>query len=99
MPPCIAALFYCCIVPQPLHRNLLMSLSPTIFREYDIRGLVPSEVNVDSIALIAKAFGTHLRSLDLKTISVGGDVRTHTRELMDAFITAINATGIDVIEI
>lgn len=76
-----------------------MSLSPAIFREYDIRGLVPSELNPDSIALIAKAFGTHLRSLDLKTISVGGDVRTHTRELMDAFITAINATGIDVIDI
>lgn len=76
-----------------------MSLSPSIFREYDIRGLVPSELNVDSIALIAKAFGTHLRSLNLKTISVGGDVRTHTRELMDAFIAAINATGIDVIDI
>ncbi len=76
-----------------------MSLSPTIFREYDIRGLVPSELNVDSITLIAKAFGTHLRSLNLKTISVGGDVRTHTRELMDAFITAINSTGIDVIDI
>ena len=67
-----------------------MSLTPSIFREYDIRGLVPSELNPESIALIGKAFGTHLRALDKKIISVGGDVRTHTRELMDAFIAAIN---------
>jgi phosphomannomutase/phosphoglucomutase len=75
------------------------TLNTSIFREYDIRGLVPSELNPESMTLIAKAFGTHLRSLNLKTISVGGDVRTHTRELMDAFIAAINSTGIDVIDI
>jgi phosphomannomutase/phosphoglucomutase len=74
-------------------------LSPSIFREYDIRGLVPKELNIDSIALIAKTFGTHLHSLGLKRIAVGGDVRTHTRELMDAFIAAINSTGISVIDI
>src|SRR5690606_7010983 len=84
---------------KPLCYRRTSMLSPSIFREYDIRGLVPKELNADSIALIAKAFGTHLRSLNLKTISVGGDVRTHTRELMDAFIAAINSTGIDVIDI
>ncbi len=76
-----------------------MPLSPSIFREYDIRGLVPSELNPETIALIGKAFGTHLRVLGLKTISVGGDVRTHTRELMDAFIAGVNSTGVDVIDI
>jgi phosphomannomutase/phosphoglucomutase len=30
---------------------------------------------------------------------VGGDVRTHTRSLMDAFIAAVNQTGVDVIDI
>jgi phosphomannomutase/phosphoglucomutase len=74
-------------------------MTPSIFREYDIRGLVPKELNVDTIALIAKAFGTHLHNHGLKKIAVGGDVRTHTRELMDAFISAINSTGISVIDI
>jgi phosphomannomutase/phosphoglucomutase len=74
-------------------------MTPSIFREYDIRGLVPKELNVDTIALIAKAFGTHLHNHGLKRIAVGGDVRTHTRELMDAFIAAINSTGINVIDI
>ena len=44
-----------------------------VFREYDIRGLVPSELNPETMALIGKGFGTHLCSLNLKTISVGGD--------------------------
>ena len=70
-------------------------MNSTIFREYDIRGLVPQELNPETMGLIGKAFGTHLRSLNLKTISVGGDVRTHTRGLMDAFIAAVNSTGID----
>jgi phosphomannomutase/phosphoglucomutase len=74
-------------------------MNSTIFREYDIRGLVPQELNPETMGLIGKAFGTHLRSLNLKTISVGGDVRTHTRGLMDAFIAAVNSTGIDVIDI
>lgn len=74
-------------------------MTPSIFREYDIRGLVPSELNEDTITLIAKAFGTHLHNHDLKRIAVGGDVRTHTRGLMDAFISAINSTGISVIDI
>jgi phosphomannomutase/phosphoglucomutase len=76
-----------------------MPLASSIFREYDIRGLVPSELNDETVALIGKAFGTHLRALNLRTISVGGDVRTHTRGLMDAFIAAVNSTGIDVIDI
>ena len=74
-------------------------MNSTIFREYDIRGLVPQELNPETMGLIGKAFGTHLRSLNLKNISVGGDVRTHTRGLMDAFIAAVNSTGIDVIDI
>ena len=74
-------------------------MNSSIFREYDIRGLVPKELNAETITLIAKAFGTRLRGQGAKVISVGGDVRTHTRGLMDAFIAGVNQTGIDVIDI
>ncbi len=70
-----------------------------IFREYDIRGIVPSELSQDTIVKIAKAFGTILRQRNLKTISVGGDVRLHTPQIKAWFIQAINETGIDVIDI
>ncbi len=74
-------------------------MNPSIFREYDIRGRVPQDLNADAVTRIAKAFGTQLRRRGAKTISVGGDVRTHTRGLMDAFIAAANATGLDVIDL
>ena len=53
-----------------------MNLS--IFREYDIRGVHPTELTDDTVRRIAMAFGTILRGRGLKRISVGGDVRLHT---------------------
>jgi phosphomannomutase/phosphoglucomutase len=74
-------------------------MNTTIFREYDIRGLVPSELNAETVTAISRAFGTSLVKQGAKVIAVGGDVRTHTRELMDAFIAGVTSTGIDVIDI
>ncbi len=74
-------------------------MNESIFREYDIRGLVPQELDTDTVKKIAKAFGTMLGAKNLKRIAVGGDVRLHTNEIKDIFIEAINSTGIDVIDI
>ena len=74
-----------------------MNLS--IFREYDIRGVYPTEITSDTVRRIAMAFGTLLREKGLKRISVGGDVRLHTQEIKENFIFSMNATGIDVIDI
>src|SRR4051812_25206867 len=74
-----------------------MNLS--IFREYDIRGVHPSELTEDTVRRIASAFGTILRKKGLKKISVGGDVRLHPPEIKEQYISAVTATGIDVIDI
>jgi len=74
-----------------------MNLS--IFREYDIRGRHPEELTPDTVRRIAMAFGTLLSERGLRKISVGGDVRLHTPEIMETFIAGINDTGIDVIDI
>lgn len=74
-----------------------MNLS--IFREYDIRGIHPTELTDDTVRRIAMAFGTILQGRGLKRISVGGDVRLHTPELKEIFISGVNATGVDVIDI
>ncbi len=74
-----------------------MNLS--IFREYDIRGLHPTELTADTVRLIGGAFGTVLRERGLKKIAVGGDVRLHTPEIKQGFIAAVLATGIDVVDI
>jgi phosphomannomutase/phosphoglucomutase len=74
-----------------------MNLS--IFREYDIRGVHPSELTDDTVRRIAMAFGTVLRGRGLKRISVGGDVRLHTPAIKEIFIRGVNDTGIDVVDI
>src|SRR5688500_10417569 len=74
-------------------------MNPSIFREYDIRGLHPQDLTVDTVQRIAKAFGATLLEKGLKKVSVGGDVRLHTPEIMEQFINAVISTGIDVVDI
>ena len=74
-------------------------MNTSIFREYDIRGLHPTELTADTVTRIGGAFGSVLRERGLKRISVGGDVRLHTPEIKAGFIAAVLATGIDVVDI
>lgn len=74
-------------------------MQDSIFREYDIRGRVPAELDEETVVLIGKAFGTTLRRKGKKIVTVGGDVRLHTESLRAAFIGAVNGCGIDVIDI
>lgn len=74
-------------------------MNDSIFREYDIRGLHPQDLTPDTVRRIAMAFGTVLKERGLKRISVGGDVRLHTPEIKEGFISGVTATGIDVVDI
>ncbi len=70
-----------------------------IFRMYDIRGIVPDDLNEEKIVLIGKAFGTLLRRADKTDITVGMDARLTSPELKSAIIEGIVSTGLDVIDI
>ena len=39
----------------------MAKLSPTIFREYDIRGLVDRDLTDEAVSLVGKALGTRIR--------------------------------------
>jgi phosphomannomutase len=69
-----------------------------IFKKYDIRGLVGSELNSATVAAIAAAF---VDELDLagKSVIVGHDMRDSSVEFVDAFIDGATARGADVISI
>src|SRR5512141_453245 len=76
----------------------MAQLNPTMFREYDLRGqLNKDELNEESVAMIARAYGTMLRKRDLNKVVVGYDLRTGSKEMCDIAIAALQATGIDVI--
>ena len=48
-----------------------MSINPSIFKAYDVRGLYPQEVNEDAARLIGRAFVAYL---DAKRIAVSRDM-------------------------
>ncbi|MBC8284458.1 MAG: phosphomannomutase/phosphoglucomutase [Nitrospinae bacterium] len=74
-------------------------MNPQIFREYDIRGIVGSDLTPDSVISIGKAIGTFIRRGGGKTMVVGRDVRSSSVEFRDILSKALNSTGCDVIDI
>ncbi len=67
-----------------------------IFKAYDIRGLVPSELDAAMARRIGNAFA---RLLEARCLVVGRDMRTHSPEISEAVIEGIRDTGCDVIRI
>lgn len=76
----------------------MANLKPTMFREYDLRGLVnDEELNERSVTLILKAYGTMLRRRGINLAVVGHDFRTGSAELAAVGIEALTATGVEAI--
>jgi len=67
-----------------------------IFRAYDIRGLVPSELNSELTFRIGKAFCKFLKP---KTIIVGYDARNSSPRLYSALVKGIRSQNVKVISI
>jgi phosphomannomutase/phosphoglucomutase len=75
-----------------------MSVDPTIFREYDIRGVVDRQLTEEAVRLIGRAYATVLGA-GPRRVSVGRDVRDHSPRLSESLITGLLAGGLDVIDI
>jgi phosphomannomutase len=67
-----------------------------IFKAYDIRGLVPSELDPDLARKIGHSFA---RLLSAKRLLVGRDARTHSPEIATAVIEGMRDAGADVVDI
>ncbi|MBI2487876.1 MAG: phosphomannomutase/phosphoglucomutase [Deltaproteobacteria bacterium] len=77
----------------------MTKINPQIFREYDIRGIVDKDLTEEVIDTIGKAYGTYMRKLGKKTVSLGRDCRLSSPAFAKAMARGINSTGLDVIEI
>ncbi|MGI6251887.1 MAG: phosphomannomutase/phosphoglucomutase [Aminivibrio sp.] len=76
-----------------------MQVSPTIFREYDIRGIADTDLTDPVVEAVGKAFGTWLCRRGVKKVSVGGDVRVSTPRIERAAIKGLRWAGIDVVRL
>ncbi|MBX3007253.1 MAG: phosphomannomutase [Melioribacteraceae bacterium] len=66
------------------------------FKAYDIRGKVPSELNVELAYKVGRAVVTYLGS---KSIVIGRDVRKSSPELSEALANGITDAGCDVYDL
>jgi phosphomannomutase/phosphoglucomutase len=75
-------------------------LKPTIFREYDIRGIADSELLSLDVELLGSGLGTYLRRRSGgHKINVGRDCRLSSSRLRDALIQGLRNAGCDVTDI
>ena len=77
----------------------LDALDPTIFRAYDIRGIVPDTLNEDVAYLVGRAFAAEALTLKQTRVAVGRDARTSSPDLAEALIKGLTDSGMDVSEI
>jgi phosphomannomutase/phosphoglucomutase len=74
-------------------------MNPSIFREYDIRGLADSDLKDENVMLFARGAGTYLRNNGQTRLFVGRDMRISSPRIADILIEGLNETGCDVIDI
>ncbi len=71
-------------------------LDPAIFRSYDVRGVVPQQLDEAGAGAFARAFA---QVIGARRVVVGKDVRASGPMLAEAAIAALLRAGVDVIDI
>src|SRR5580698_3148199 len=74
-------------------------LKPTIFREYDIRGVAETELASADVVQLGQALGTLLQRKSGPRINLGCDCRLSSPRLHDALLEGLIAVGCDVTDV
>ena len=76
-----------------------MQVAASIFKAYDIRGIVPSTVDEAVAEGLGKAFGTLALREGQKSVAVGRDGRLSGPAISAALVRGMVAAGVDVIDV
>ena len=74
-----------------------MEISKSIFREYDIRGIYPDQINEEVVYKIAKAISIKCLNEGISEICIARDGRLSGEKLLFALENSLSKNGIDVI--
>jgi phosphomannomutase/phosphoglucomutase len=74
-------------------------LNPTIFREYDIRGIADRDLPSEGVRLLGQALGTYMQRKAGRKMNLGRDVRLSGPRLHDALLEGLLASGCDVTDV
>lgn len=75
---------------------------PSIFRAYDIRGLVDTQLTSATVELLGRIIGTKIRAAAQnaqQAVAVAGDGRLSTPALKSALLAGLTKVGMDVLDI
>ena len=74
-------------------------IDQSIFREYDIRGTVPEQLNPNTIDAIANAIAAKCISESVHEIALGRDGRLSGPEIMTSLSAGLRKRGINIINV
>lgn len=74
----------------------MIKINPSIFRDYDIRGIYPTDLNEDTYYILGKSAATYLK---VPLIALGYDARNSSPSLSEAFIRGVTEMGVDVVDL
>ena len=87
-------------LPNNTCANFERMLKPTIFREYDIRGVADEELLSPDVEKLGQAIGTYIRQrTNGHRVVVGRDVRLSSPRLRDAVVAGLQAAGCQVTDL
>jgi phosphomannomutase / phosphoglucomutase len=74
-----------------------MKINPVIFREYDIRGTVDTELTPEFARVLGRAYGTLATENKMNRIGVGYDCRLSSPDYAQALAEGLADEGLDVV--
>jgi phosphomannomutase/phosphoglucomutase len=74
-------------------------MNPTIFREYDIRGVVGKDLTRETVRELARGAGSYFTRHGSKRITVGRDCRPSSDPFFDELLEGLLDSGMEVIDV
>ncbi len=74
-------------------------MNPGIFREYDVRGLVDTDLTDEVVYSLGRGFATYISCLGKRNVAVGRDGRLSSPRFRNSLVAGMVAGGLDVVDL
>lgn len=74
-------------------------MDPKVFREYDIRGVVDSEIRDKDVIQLGRAFGTYMAAQGKHRIAVARDCRLSSDRYRNLLVEGLLTAGMDIMDV
>jgi phosphomannomutase len=78
---------------------IFMQVSASVFKAYDIRGIVGQTIDATFAEHLGRAFGSEALAAGERAVAVGRDGRLSGPALVAGLIKGLKSTGLDVVEV